>query len=361
MHRRVAVIGMLAASLVFTSSAAADLDEVNSKKLRDGVTVNGILQHERAFQQIANLNGGTRSSGTPGYQASLRLREVAPAAGGLPRDRAGVHVPVLPRARAGRARADGADADDLRDRHVHVLRQRRRDRAGPGGQRQRVPADRRSRARPRVARTATSPASSRAGSRSSSAARASSRRRPRTPRRPGAAAVIIFNEGQPGRDELFIGTAGRPFTIPIVGAELRGRAGAPQPARGRHRGDAARRRPRPRPTSTPRPRTCSRSPSRATRPRRSWSARTSTPSPRARASTTTAPARPRSSRSPRRWPSRRSRRAASSSFAFWGAEEFGLLGSEYYVANLPLEELAQHRREPELRHGRLAELRAVRL
>ena len=26
-------------------------------------------------------------------------------------------------------------------------------------------------------------------------------------------------------------------------------------------------------------------------------------------------------------------------FAFWGAEEFGLLGSEYYVANLPLEEL----------------------
>src|SRR4029450_10373822 len=28
---------------------------------------------------------------------------------------------------------------------------------------------------------------------------------------------IVFNEGQPGRDELFIGSANRPFTIPIVG------------------------------------------------------------------------------------------------------------------------------------------------
>jgi Zn-dependent M28 family amino/carboxypeptidase len=29
--------------------------------------------------------------------------------------------------------------------------------------------------------------------------------------------VIIFNEGNPGREELFIGTLGRPFTIPVVG------------------------------------------------------------------------------------------------------------------------------------------------
>jgi Zn-dependent M28 family amino/carboxypeptidase len=70
-HRRVAVVGALAASLAFTSSASADLDEVNTKKLRKGVTVNGILQHEKALQQIANANGGTRASGTPGYEASL--------------------------------------------------------------------------------------------------------------------------------------------------------------------------------------------------------------------------------------------------------------------------------------------------
>ena len=33
----------------------------------------------------------------------------------------------------------------------------------------------------------------------------------------GYDAVIIFNEGQPGRDELFIGTLGNPFEIPVVG------------------------------------------------------------------------------------------------------------------------------------------------
>ena len=36
------------------------------------MTVNGILQHERAFQRIANNNGGTRASGTSGYDASAR-------------------------------------------------------------------------------------------------------------------------------------------------------------------------------------------------------------------------------------------------------------------------------------------------
>ncbi len=33
----------------------------------------------------------------------------------------------------------------------------------------------------------------------------------------GAKAVIIFNEGQPGRTEMFVGTLGRPFNIPVVG------------------------------------------------------------------------------------------------------------------------------------------------
>jgi hypothetical protein len=46
------------------------IDEVNTQRLRDGVTINGMLAHERAFQFIANANGGTRASGTPGYDAS---------------------------------------------------------------------------------------------------------------------------------------------------------------------------------------------------------------------------------------------------------------------------------------------------
>ncbi len=42
----------------------------DTSRLLKAVTVNGILQHERALQRIANNNGGTRASGTPGYDAS---------------------------------------------------------------------------------------------------------------------------------------------------------------------------------------------------------------------------------------------------------------------------------------------------
>jgi len=59
-----------AGSTLLASSAYAELDEVNSKKLRNAVTINGVMQHERALQAIANANGGTRASGTPGYDAS---------------------------------------------------------------------------------------------------------------------------------------------------------------------------------------------------------------------------------------------------------------------------------------------------
>ena len=46
---------------------------------------------------------------------------------------------------------------------------------------------------------------------------APSRSRPHNAAAAGYDAVIIFNEGQPGRTDLFIGTAGSPQTIPVVG------------------------------------------------------------------------------------------------------------------------------------------------
>ena len=50
------------------SSTAVTAD---SSALRNAVTVAGIMEHEQALQAIANANGGTRASGTPGYDASL--------------------------------------------------------------------------------------------------------------------------------------------------------------------------------------------------------------------------------------------------------------------------------------------------
>ncbi len=40
------------------------------RKLLQCVTLDGVLQHQRAFQAIADDNGDTRASGTPGYDAS---------------------------------------------------------------------------------------------------------------------------------------------------------------------------------------------------------------------------------------------------------------------------------------------------
>ena len=48
-------------------------------------------------------------------------------------------------------------------------------------------------------------------------------------------------------------------------------------------------------------------------------------------------------------------------FAWWGAEESGLVGSTEYVEQLTEEEGAQHRPVPQLRHDRVAELRAIHL
>ena len=67
------VTGAVAVSLavvLLSPGTATAVEDINTRKLRDAVTINGILQHERAFQRIANNNGGTRASGTPGYTAS---------------------------------------------------------------------------------------------------------------------------------------------------------------------------------------------------------------------------------------------------------------------------------------------------
>jgi Zn-dependent M28 family amino/carboxypeptidase len=59
---------VLAFGAVGVASAAVTTD---TQALRDAVTVEGIMQHEREFQNIANRNKHTRASGTPGYDASL--------------------------------------------------------------------------------------------------------------------------------------------------------------------------------------------------------------------------------------------------------------------------------------------------
>ena len=44
--------------------------QVDTTALREAVTVNGVRGHQAAFQDIADANGGTRTSGTAGYDQS---------------------------------------------------------------------------------------------------------------------------------------------------------------------------------------------------------------------------------------------------------------------------------------------------
>jgi Zn-dependent M28 family amino/carboxypeptidase len=60
----------IAGVLVGPSAATAAPSATDTSALRNAVTVNGIMKHEKALQQIANANGGTRASGTPGFDAS---------------------------------------------------------------------------------------------------------------------------------------------------------------------------------------------------------------------------------------------------------------------------------------------------
>ncbi|GAA4398978.1 aminopeptidase PaaP [Fodinibacter luteus] len=73
------VVALLVAGAV---PAAADSNNNNSAKLRRAVTVAGIVEHQQAFQAIADAEAGNRLSGSPGYDGSADyVAERAAAAG----------------------------------------------------------------------------------------------------------------------------------------------------------------------------------------------------------------------------------------------------------------------------------------
>jgi Zn-dependent M28 family amino/carboxypeptidase len=218
--RRLSILtaGLVAALATATAQPASAVDTVNTKKLRNAVTVGGILSHERVLQRIANQNDGTRASGTPGYAASVNYvkktmraagysvkeqeftfpfyRELAPAelsqVSPTPTDYetatydysgtgdvTGTVVPtndiVLPPTPEPSS-TSGCEPEDF------------------------TPA---SATEPQVALIQRGGCDFVVKADNAAAA--------------GYDAVIIFNEGQPGRTELFVGTLGSPRTIPVVG------------------------------------------------------------------------------------------------------------------------------------------------
>ena len=70
----ISAVAMTVAALVLAPAALA-VDDVNTQRLRNGVSASGILEHMRSFQRLANANEGNRAANTPGYEASLAFVE----------------------------------------------------------------------------------------------------------------------------------------------------------------------------------------------------------------------------------------------------------------------------------------------
>ena len=75
MYRLIVLLAVLSVALpgLAGSQLKACDNRVNntSKKLLQCVTVDGVRAHQAALQAIADANGGTREAGTPGYDASV--------------------------------------------------------------------------------------------------------------------------------------------------------------------------------------------------------------------------------------------------------------------------------------------------
>jgi Zn-dependent M28 family amino/carboxypeptidase len=216
-----ALVSALAIAVV-SMPALADrpLTNINdSKKLREAVKVRNMVAHEKALQAIADANGGTRASGTPGYDASLQYvkRQL---------EKAGYKTQVLtfdfafyqenspssleqtsPNAVTYANGPDFATMDYSGSGDVTAQLQN----AGgiilpptptPSSASGCDPADFAGFVPGRIALIQRGTCTFAQKTTNAQAA--------------GASAVLIFNEGQPGRTDAFGGTLGGPFTIPVL-------------------------------------------------------------------------------------------------------------------------------------------------
>jgi hypothetical protein len=78
-QQKVLLAALVAALLVLgavpagAAPAAVCMNRTNNTydKLLECVTVEGVREHQAAFQAIADANGGNRAAGLPGYEASV--------------------------------------------------------------------------------------------------------------------------------------------------------------------------------------------------------------------------------------------------------------------------------------------------
>ena len=210
---------VIAAAMVVPVSSAAAVDDINTKKLRDAVTVSGILGHERALQRIANQNGGTRASGTPGYDASAAYVKSKLEKAGYKVTEQSFQFPYFEKVSAATFAQTSPTAKDYEVATLEYSGS-----ADVTGEL--VPTN-------DIVIPPTPAPSSTSGCEAADFAPATGTQialvqrgtctfavKAENASAAGYAAVAIFNEGQPGRDELLTGTLGAPSDIAVIGLDF---------------------------------------------------------------------------------------------------------------------------------------------
>lgn len=221
--RRTSLLSVVVAAVLAATVAqpASAVDNVNTKKLRDAVTVGGILGHERVLQRIANDNAGTRASGTPGFAASASyVKKTMTAAGYTVKEQPftfpyyaelapAVLAQVSPTATTYQIAAlqyttSGDVTGTLVPTNDIIIPPTDTPSSTSGCEKSDfVPA---SATVPQIALTQRGTCTFAVKAENAAAA--------------GYDAVIVFNEGQPGRTTVVAGTLGAPSQIPVIGASF---------------------------------------------------------------------------------------------------------------------------------------------
>jgi Zn-dependent M28 family amino/carboxypeptidase len=190
---------------------------VDTSKLTKAVTVSGIMQHLRQLQVIANRNDGNRASGLPGHTASADYVAKKLKDAGYSVKRQKFTFPFT-------RELEPATLTQLtpteREVETHTM-----DYSGSGDVTGPVIATNDVMIPPAAEPSSTSgcEASDFAAAPAEPAIALIQRgtctfeQKANNAAAAGYDAVIMFNEGQPGRDELLTGTLGNPVGIPVVG------------------------------------------------------------------------------------------------------------------------------------------------
>ena len=221
--RYVSVLALVLVAVLAAAGVAWAAVPTNTAKLRNAVTVDGIMEHENAFQAIADANDDNRASGTPGYDASaayvagklraagykvevqpftfLFFQELAPATFSQTAPNAktyeeGADFAIMEYSGSGNV----ADTAVVPTNDVQVPPGPTASSSNSGCEASDFPAE-----------TAGAVALVQRGTCDFVV-------KARNAQDAGAVAVIIFNEGQEGRTEALNGTLGGPgVTIPVIG------------------------------------------------------------------------------------------------------------------------------------------------